>query len=245
MKTHSNSDEIYLGKNAGKEILRDIKGAMKSVKIISPYSSPQYIDELVNLAERGFKVTLITSDDIKEGDGKHSNFNHKQIIMQKRHTNEKKEEIRNKGKKFSSFAFILNVIPLLLFFFMEFHFWILIVFLAGITLISLGGYFYFKEMRIYTYSYYTLFRLKVFHSGYRGKELVHSKVYVIDDKVAYVGSVNFTYYGMDNNYECAVKIKDKNAVQDLSKEIEKLYDSNLVSKNIQNWGRSLYPEPKN
>jgi len=35
-------------------------------KIVSPYLSPDYIKELINLNNRGIKITLITCDDIKE-----------------------------------------------------------------------------------------------------------------------------------------------------------------------------------
>ena len=66
MRTFSNKDSIYIGKEAGKEILSEIKNAKKSVKIVSPYTSPDYIKELISLHKKGVDVTLITCDKITE-----------------------------------------------------------------------------------------------------------------------------------------------------------------------------------
>ena len=53
MKTFSNKDEIYIGREAGKEIHERIRGAKKSVKIVSPYLSPDYMKDLIRLHEKG------------------------------------------------------------------------------------------------------------------------------------------------------------------------------------------------
>ncbi|MDO8459875.1 MAG: phospholipase D family protein [Nanoarchaeota archaeon] len=85
-----------------------------------------------------------------------------------------------------------------------------------------------------------MFRIKVFDSksGKRpySTELIHSKIYVIDEEVAFVGSANFTYSGFKTHYETMIKIKDKKAVHDISKEIEDLYNSKeLRVKEIKEW----------
>ena len=49
MKTISNKNQISLGRGYGIEILNAVKNAKKSVKIVSPYLSSSYLDELVNL----------------------------------------------------------------------------------------------------------------------------------------------------------------------------------------------------
>ena len=46
MITSSNRNHIYIGREAGKEIHEKIKNAKKSVKVVSPYLSPDYIKDL-------------------------------------------------------------------------------------------------------------------------------------------------------------------------------------------------------
>jgi phosphatidylserine/phosphatidylglycerophosphate/cardiolipin synthase-like enzyme len=102
------------------------------------------------------------------------------------------------------------------------------------------------ETRIYFYSYYPLFKLKVFYSDKEGKGeyLIHSKIYVIDNNIAYLGSANFTYTGFNKSYESVIYIKDRDAVRKISQEVDNLYNnSNLYYKDIQEWGKQIYSEP--
>jgi len=244
MKTYSNRDEIYVGRYAGKELLQDIKSARQEIKIVSPYLSPSYVEELIKLQKKGVKITLITSDEIKEGDGTYSDFNHKNLIRQKRILNKNAEEKRNMGLKVSGASFL---IPLIL---IAFSVDILIAIVFGVLS---GVWFYrYYQLRIYSYKYYSIFNLKVFFSQYardvenKGTHLVHSKLYVIDKKIAYVGSVNFTHSGIKNSYECIVKVKENNAVERISKEIDNLFNSkDRYFKSIERWGKELYDEPNN
>ena len=64
MKTVSNKDIIYIGRQAGDEIIKEIRKAKKSVKIVSPYLSEFYIRELIDLSNQKKDITLITSDNI-------------------------------------------------------------------------------------------------------------------------------------------------------------------------------------
>ena len=59
MKTTSNNNKISIGKQIGTNLLKEIKNAKESVKIVSPYLSAMYIEELVNLSKKGVKITLI------------------------------------------------------------------------------------------------------------------------------------------------------------------------------------------
>ena len=61
MRTISNRDGIYIGRKAGAEILKKIKGARKSVKIVSPYLSASFVQELIKLRKEGREITLITA----------------------------------------------------------------------------------------------------------------------------------------------------------------------------------------
>lgn len=58
--------DLYIGKGAGKMLLRDIRNATQSVKILSPYLSPSFISELIELKRRGVHVELITTDNLED-----------------------------------------------------------------------------------------------------------------------------------------------------------------------------------
>ena len=60
---YADRTNIYLGKNAGERVKKSILNAKKSVKIISPFLSPEFIDLLKAKANQGVEVILITGDD--------------------------------------------------------------------------------------------------------------------------------------------------------------------------------------
>ena len=251
--TQLNKDNIYIGRNAGKDLMKDIKSAKNEIKIVSPYLSAKYIEQLIKLSKKGVDVTLITSDYLKEGDGQYSDLTKYDIIKQDRITDydAKKKKEKNKEKSQNLFLYGIGIIlfSILLSSITNSPDIIYLSFLGGILAIIaiiLHNTNYSKP--IYSYKYHSIFNLKVFNSQYNneltGSYLVHSKMYVIDDKVAYLGSVNFTYSGIVKNYECCVKIEDEKLVKKISEEIDKLFNSDeLYSKPLEIWGPELYLEP--
>lgn len=62
--------------------------------------------------------------------------------------------------------------------------------------------------------------------------MLHSKMYLFDEKCAVVTSGNLTYGGMKNNYEYGVMIKNAEMVQKIVKDFECLFTSkNCINKN--------------
>jgi len=60
-----------------------------------------------------------------------------------------------------------------------------------------------KRKRVCSYTYEQLFPFKVVLSKNEnslGNTYLHSKIYIIDDEIAYLGSLNFTGSGTKNNY---------------------------------------------
>lgn len=245
MKTTSNNDKIYIGKKAGTGLgaglLREIKEAGKSVKIVSPYLSASYIEELVNLAKNRVKITLITADELKEDEYGYSNFKHTDIIKQKRIENPEAKTKKRKLRIISITLFLIAFITIISsILFSALIYLSMILALTGI-IVLIGGYF-IKEYKL---EYYCLFRLKIFDSSSgkkpQSKELIHSKIFIIDEKTAFLGSANFTYSGFNTHYETLIKIEDQNAVNDISQEVENLYNSTeLSSKSIDKWGKEIY-----
>lgn len=113
--------------------------------------------------------------------------------------------------------------------------------------------FQFKKMirnkRIYSYNYSQLFPFKVYMSpneDFDSDMFIHSKIYLIDDKVAYLGSLNFTASGTKHNYETRIRTTDTKAVSEIKNEIYDLMNySDLPERDIDYWGSQLYSEPIN
>ena len=240
MKTYSEKDEIVIGRDVGGEIMRKIKGAEKSIKIVSPYLSPSYLEELVKLRKRGIQITLITSDNL-ESNQTYSKFKHSDVIKRRKILNEDKKT--DQKNLFNSLWFMVISIFLLILtpiFSSLFYLSIILLLIGG------GGMIYsFYAKPREAYEYYSIFKLRVFDSK-SGKNpgstnLVHSKIFIIDDKIAFLGSANFTYSGFKTHYETVIKIKDQNAIKDISLEVENLFNSKeLAYKSIDEWGREIY-----
>ncbi|MEG1753541.1 MAG: phospholipase D-like domain-containing protein [Christensenella sp.] len=59
--------------------------------------------------------------------------------------------------------------------------------------------------------------------SYPSSEL-HAKLFIIDDTVAYTGSVNYTNNGIYNNYELCVTVKNKNEIRELTDAFNCIYN---------------------
>ncbi len=236
--------DIYIGKGAGKKLMHDIDNATRSVKIISPFLAPFLIKKLIDLHNRNIHVELITTDDIEDYQGDKERNIHKLIIQQK-HTNEKARLIR---KRMRIVRFIVFLLVFLLAGFIAWHIYNVkevysirhIILIMGISILI--GWFLsikIKNKRIFTYSYKQLFPFKVFLSPknhYDSNTYFHSKMYIIDDNIAYLGSLNFTRSGTQNNYETRIRTTDGEAVKKIVEEFNTLfYDNNAPERNIQLW----------
>lgn len=245
--------DIYIGKGAGKKLLTDIRNAKKSVKIVSPYLSPFLIKELINFRKRDLEVELVTTDNIEDFYGNYERNIHK-LINQNREIDNIAVEKREKWKDISK---ILTYIGFGLFTIL-----IGIAYLLKDTKVAFGLIPIFiiflviklyknkiKNTRIYSYWYSQLFPFKVYMSPDQNKlsdTFIHSKIYLIDDQIAYLGSLNFTSSGTKHNYETRIRTKDSNAIKEIKEEIYQLTNhSHLPERNIQFWGRQLYKEPIN
>lgn len=241
MQTTSSKDKISLGRKAGLEILEKIKQAKNSVKIVSPYLSSSYLQELIKLADKGVKITLITADNLAE-ETSYSKFQESDIIKQEKKTANKELECkRKKGLRNSLIFFLISVFILTLSSLIQ------ILFYPALFLITLSliftAYHYFTKTS--SYKYYSIFRLKVFDSKSGEKpwstNLVHSKIFLIDNNTLFLGSANFTYSAFNTHYETVIKVEDDKAIEDINREIENLFNStDLKAKDIQEWGKEIY-----
>ncbi len=234
MITFSNKDHIYIGREAGKEIHERIKKAKKSVKIVSPYLSPDYMKDLINLHKKEVKITLVTCDKIESNS--YSDFNPSDLTKKEKIYNDKTGKLKKLLFKYFIQLFIASILIAVISFVLH-----PLIILAGILfIISIIILIYSISISEYSFKYEPIFRIKVFDSASgknpRSTELIHSKIFVIDEEIAFLGSVNFTYAGFKTHYETTIKVEDKNAVKDISEEVEKLYLSNeLKTKSPEEW----------
>ncbi|RLD60970.1 MAG: hypothetical protein DRI95_14760 [Bacteroidetes bacterium] len=245
--------DVYIGKGAGKKLLIDIENAQHSVKILSPFLSPFLVKKLINLHYRDIDVQLITADTIEDFYGDRKRNIH-ELIQQHVHIDGEASADRKQWEKTKR---ILNWILILL---IGLTFWFAYEFkdirtlgvLISIALLFLIGQFLkakIRNKRVFSYSYEQLFPFKVMVSQDANKfseMYLHGKIYIIDDKIAYLGSLNFTGGGTKNNYETRIRLSDTESVQKIIEEFDHLlHNEKLPEISIQTWGKRLYQEPIN
>ena len=230
MEVSSKDNEIYLGIGMGKGLKKIINNAKESVEIVSPYTSADFLRDLVKLSEKGVKISLITNDEIRESS--FSDFKISDIIKTKQIDDEEIKKAKKGGVIISSLTIIVSVFMTISSLLASFLFYPSMILLA-LSIISLT---YYLAKKHYKDEYYSIFRLKVFKSiseDMRSTMLVHSKIFIIDNKVAFLGSMNFTYSGFRTHYESLIKITDKTAIESLTQEVERLFQTDeLPSKSL-------------
>jgi phosphatidylserine/phosphatidylglycerophosphate/cardiolipin synthase-like enzyme len=245
--------DIYIGKGAGKKLLNDISSAKKSIKIVSPYLSPFLVAKLISFKERNLEVELITTDNLEDFYGSYEKNIHK-LIIQNRETDHDAVKRREKWKNISKILTYIGIGILIIIATVAYYVRDIKVAFGIIPLLILFTTIkiYKNKIRnkgIYSYWYTKLFPFKVYMSPSTTDEsdtFIHSKIYLIDNKIAYMGSLNFTSSGTKYNYETRIRTEDSNAIKEIKEEIHQLLNhSNLPERDIQIWGGQLYSEPIN
>ena len=242
-----------MGTGAGTKLLKEIGNAQHSVKISSPYLSPKMVDELVWLHKKGIKVTLITSDKFDSRSYRQEK-SIQPLVVQNQHLDEGANRIRKrwlftqKALMAGSIAVTLLLVVLTIFSYDSAYIYgICLAFL--LFLCSRYASRKTKHIKIYDYTYTSLFPFKVFVApdSYQINDMfIHGKIYIIDGHTAYLGSLNFTESGTKYNYETRIRITDTEAVRKIEEEFDALYDHpDLAFFGIEEWGKSIYAEPIN
>jgi phosphatidylserine/phosphatidylglycerophosphate/cardiolipin synthase-like enzyme len=221
--------DFYLRKNAGLYVYQRINDAEKSIKIISPYMSIPQIKQLVDKKNQGIDIKVITTDDTNTI----SQDKLKELIIQKSFTLENNKEARTILLIFLILLLFVGILVLIRAISMNDNFfklitenWFLFVLYFVIFFICR---LLHKNIRIFQYSYHTIFPM-LFAKSARSKDGIytglffHSKLFIIDEKIAYAGSLNFSESGMKYNYETRIAIKDKETVMKLSQHFDYLFE---------------------
>ncbi len=262
MYTSSNDSEIYIGQKAGKDLYNILAKAKKSIKVLSPYLTASLVSELVRLQKEGVDVMLITSDNIED----YKPNQKKESILYEVVTQVRKTNKAQKAKRamLQTTVMVLQVLAGLslvsaivafIFYKGEISTQYYITGVTGAVISFLASQIVrgkVKGIRIYHYSYDTVFPIKVYYSPYNkeidhsNKFFIHSKVYIIDEQIAFLGSLNFTRSGLTNNYETSIKVRDRKAIHEISKEYNRLfYNDELQGVDFNLVGKKIYKERKN
>ncbi|WP_343521864.1 phospholipase D-like domain-containing protein [Pedobacter sp.] len=241
--------DIYIGSGAGKKLINDMKAAKRSVKIVSPFLSPYLISELIYLKDNNIDIKLITTNNIEDFYG-YREKNIYKLIIQNRNTDIQKQKIRDKWINFTNRLSYIGFSLIALLIIMAYYFRDVNVFFGftPIIIIFLIQRLYkakIRKLQIYSYYYTQLFPFKVYIADEK-TSLIHSKIYLIDDQIAYMGSLNFTQSGTHFNHETRIRTTDINAIREIRKEIDLLFEHPyLPVADLQLWGKQIYIEPIN
>lgn len=245
--------DVYIGTGAGKKLMEEMEHAQRSVKVVSPFLSPYLVQKLIELHYKGVEIQLITTDTIEDFHGERKRNIH-ELILQEVHIDKEAKRTKNRWKITAN---ILNGLAIALSIgFVILNYWLkdmgLLWSLIPIALIYLAARHFRKRYnreRVYAYYYTQLFPFKVVllkdDNGF-GNTYLHSKIYIIDDKIAYLGSLNFTGGGTRNNHETRIRLQDSLSVQKIVEEFHYLmHEARMPEVDIQHWGSLLYREPVN
>ena len=207
--------EVSVGSSAGSNLYHRMRAAKESVFVISPYLDRHLLDCLLELHEQGVDVELVTTEDSVRERGRTKIEIAKKFVLQLRHRDEAAVTRRRRGMLWSALSGLgaavtaigLNDLfpwaPLL---------WFLLPVAAIILLI-------FWSRGIYSYEYvWRLGTILILPSLYKSNTecpFVHAKLYIIDRKVAFLGSLNFTKKGLFDHFETCLRVNRSEEIRGL------------------------------
>lgn len=248
--------DVYIGTGAGTMLNKTIDKAKKSIWVVSPYLSPSLIEKLLAKQNEGVEVRLITSCDsmkhakslVEKHEAKPTTAPPKPVASSG-HQPQVSHRPHPLAKAMGYLAILALLVGGALAFWGQYA-W------AGLALLGAVAFAWGKERlgkkgvetntnnqspsqpQQWGYSskepnYKAKLPFKVFRKNDKNKDYIHSKMYVIDDAVAFLGSLNFTYDGTKNNHETRIKLTEPAVVAKIKQEIEDLYNSNREEVTLQ------------
>ncbi len=234
--------DVYLGKDAGKPILAALKNAKGSIRVMSPYLGAALVDVLLAKAAEGLSVRLLTSSEFEE----RGEASARRLIVQKRRARPVARAFRALGS-FLALAVLAASLAA-----WGYGSWrgpeeLRLAWMAAPP--ALLVFFLLRRLRVSSYSYEPRIPMACVVSPNTdgrgpGRFLLHAKLYVIDEEIAFLGSVNFTRAGFSANYESRVAVRDPEAVFQLADEFDRMFASQEAQyRAIADIGRMVFEEP--
>lgn len=252
--------DLYIGKNAGKRIERYIENAKHSIRIVSPYIAESKFESLSIKSHNGVDVRLLTSADDRHFRNPETSKILRKVIIQERYTNKNRKKIHRYLQIIASILLISTLIILgisiqrnslsdTLGNQVTMYISVGLILLASI-LFSIA-----RRIKVYTYSYDSPFPVKFVvdpmnmnsyeRDQYKDNAFFHVKLFIIDDEIAFLGSVNLTEKGMRYNVESRVTITQKDQVSSLTAYFDKIFLTRYHQYNLDYYGKRIFAEPRN
>ena len=225
------SCDIYVGKKAGISVRNAIQKAKKSITVISPFLSGDMITEdIFSSLNKDVQVNIVSKDNEK-------------IYPFLRKNLFKYHSILGFGKFILLFGKIILTALYLILSIAALEIFTLFLFDISFTkyvfpitknnllvlTIFLGIFTFFLRTAIknneFYYSLRDNFNIHILSKNYD----LHSKIYIIDNKIAFLGSLNFTDTGFMLNHETCIKTTDKTAIKHLNNAYKDLLKVNPIS----------------
>lgn len=218
--------------------------------VVSPYIDKSKLDDLFYLYHKNIDVRLAFSH-LKD---QQYNYILQQLIGQKKEVDQETINALKRKEMIYNFLFIICLVFSLLFLSILIYDYLTsrifsYYYLAALPLLYLSYFFRKKKKNIwktkpvYTYTYFKKNIDFKFLNSYNDK-FIHAKIYIIDRKIAYVGSLNFTHKGFTSNFETRVRITHKEKISELVDFVETIFadNNNFKSHHIAWLGQRIYPE---
>lgn len=246
--------EVYVGQSSGKQLGEDILNAKDEVLIISPYIDESKLDDLINLKNRNINVILAFSS-LREKDKQDEKILKKLIHQHKKIDNYKKDQKEKLKNKFFLYSIISISAGTVLFLYglLQIKIEAKSIICIVIAFVLFYAYHQFtikkdiaNRIPIYSYNYSKKINFKYLRDFKDSKMFIHSKIYVIDRKIAYMGSLNFTNNGFTSNFETRIRITQKNKIEELVKFMHSIFEDDINFKSHEIWylGKKAYTEEK-
>lgn len=244
--------EVYLGQNCGKQLQDDILSAQQEVLVVSPYIDKSKLNDLLHLHRKNVSVRLAFSH-LKANQ---YNYILQQLIGQHKETDQKTiNSLKQKQmiyKLISIICLVLSLISLSLFVYEYFRLGIFNYYCLIALPILYISYFLRQKRKdvgkttpVHSYTYFKKNIDFKYLNSYDDK-FIHAKIYIIDRKIAYMGSLNFTNNGFTSNFETRIRITHKDKIKELVDFVETIFADNYNFRyhNINWLGHRVYPEHK-
>lgn len=242
--------DIVLGENAGIRLHHDLNEATKSIYVLSPYVSSNFTDLLITKSYQGVNVMLISTDDRAAAYDKTGQRDNIARVYAQTCFTDNDEALRKQQalSKIQKKRRLLNFVTMFVCIFIGFMFrnrietyeniflyilaaeerkYLFSLFVFFPIMIAYGNLKHDQEkarkIKLYSYSYRTLIDFKIIKRN--NSSMIHTKLYIIDDSIAYLGSLNFTNNGLHRNVESAIRIS---SIEDVKK-LKEYYLSFLES----------------
>ncbi len=251
LNSEKESVEIYIGQSGGKQIGEDISKAQTEVIIISPYMDQNKIKDLIHLKEKGITVKIAFAN-LKE---KEEGGILRSLIVQNCCKEEKTEKDIAKKVYRNNFGIIgFGIFTLVSFspvLFKLTHIpWAILSFIGSISFLIIPLLFArnkkIKKTKILYYSYTQRFPFIYFNrTNWDNKDIfMHSKIYIIDKKIAYLGSLNYTNNGFTSNFETRIRIVSSKKVEELAEFADSIFANTTAFRGHRiDWlGKKVYKE---